>query len=156
MLSSSRLPFGAHVLVELPAACNFLLRPSEQLSIPAPQAHAVIQQYGALLLVSVIIALIFALRPVDPTSRISSYLPKTHDQVVTCKCVGRVSGALALYHLAPLSRAISRIREGDFGYGQGLGGPWVHLLVHFIVLLGLVQLWARGRNPTPAGEKQQS
>jgi len=135
MLLSSRLPFWAHVLIELPAAFNFLLHPSEQLPIPAPQAHAIIQQYGALLLVSVNIALIFAVRPVDPTSR-------------------KVSGALALYHLAPLSRAVSRIRKGDFEYGQGLGGPWVHLVVHFIVLLGLVQLWARGRSPTPVVEKK--
>jgi len=70
MLLNSRLPFWAHILIELPAAFNFLLRPSEQLSAPAPQTHAIIQQYGALLLVSINIALIFATRPVDPTSRV--------------------------------------------------------------------------------------
>lgn len=67
--------------------------------------------------------------------------------------IGKVSGALALYHLAPVLRAISRIRRGDFGYGQGLGGPWVHLIVHVVVFATLAQLWVRGKVEKEDGRK---
>jgi len=75
-----------------------------------------------LLFVSNLIALIFALRPVDGTSR-------------------NVAGALSVYHLAPLSRAASRIWEGSGVYGKGLGGPVVHLVVHGICFAGLVGVY---------------
>jgi hypothetical protein len=115
---TNAIPFWVHVLTELPASINFFLRPSEQLSSPAPQAHAIIRQYAILLLVSNIIALIFALRPVDATSR-------------------HVGGALSIYHTAPLVRAARRILYNDEGYGSGLGGPVLHLVVHGVCLLTL-------------------
>ncbi|KAH8601389.1 hypothetical protein B0O99DRAFT_480858, partial [Bisporella sp. PMI_857] len=99
-----RYPFWVHGLIELPAGLNFLLRPSEQLSSPAPQAHPIIRQYGTLLLSSVIVALIFGTQPISTSSQ-------------------NVAGALALYHLAPLARAFRRIYEGGVQYGKGLGGP---------------------------------
>jgi len=111
--------FWLHFLLELPASLNFFLRPSEQLPSPAPQAHAIIRQYALLLFVSSLIALIFALRPVDGTSR-------------------NVAGALSVYHLAPLVRAGSRVVEGSVDYGKGLGGPMVHLVVHGLCFAGLV------------------
>lgn len=126
MFFHSSFPFLLHALIEAPAGFNFLIRPSEQLSSPAPQAHGIIRQYGVLLLVSVAIALIFAFRPVDKTSR-------------------NMAGALSLYHPAPLTRAVMRIRGGESTYGKGLGGPWVHAVVHFGCCVALGQLFLRGR-----------
>ncbi|QSZ36328.1 hypothetical protein DSL72_007454 [Monilinia vaccinii-corymbosi] len=100
-----RLPFILHTIVEIPASLNFFFNPSSQLSTPAPQAHAVIQQYALLLFVSSLISILFAWRPVDRTSR-------------------NVAGALSLYHIAPTLRAAGRILRGD-GFGKGakaLGG----------------------------------
>ena len=48
-----------------------------------------------------------------------------------------MGGALALYHFAPLVRAVSRIAEGELGYGKALGGPVVHLIVHGLCFGGL-------------------
>jgi hypothetical protein len=57
-----------------------------------------------------------------------------------------VAGALALYHIAPIIRAGSRIAGGDVRLAQegkgakGLGGPVLHFIVHSICLLGLGRL----------------
>lgn len=115
------LPFWIHIAIESPASINFFVNPSDQLTSPAAQAHAIIRQYGVLLFISNLIALIFALRNVDKTSR-------------------RVAGALAVYHLAPLVRAGGRVVGGDALFGKGLGGPVVHLIVHGICFLGLAAL----------------
>ncbi|KAG9243548.1 hypothetical protein BJ878DRAFT_510299 [Calycina marina] len=119
-------PFLLHALLETPAAINFLLRPLQQISTPAPQAEAIIRQYGVLLFVSVIIAAIFIKRPVDSASR-------------------HVSGALALYHLAPTARAFSRILTGDVVSGSAIGGPKLHVVVHLGCFLGLLELYINGR-----------
>ena len=66
--------------------------------------------------------MIFALRPVDATSK-------------------HVGGALAVYHIAPFVRAAKRIISGDEGYGGGLGGPAVHLVVHGGCLVTLGDLF---------------
>jgi len=116
------LPFWFHLTIELPASINFFFNPSEQLSPPAPQSHIIIRQYAVLLLVSTLIALIFALRPIDGTSR-------------------NVAGALSVYHLAPLTRAGSRIWAGSVEYGKGLGGPVVHLAVHAVCFGGLAGIF---------------
>lgn len=118
----STLPFWFHLLIELPASINFFFHPSEQLSAPAPQAHAIIKQYAVLLFVSGLVALIFALRSVDAASR-------------------NVAGALSVYHLAPLVRAGSRIMEGNWAYGKGLGGPIFHLMVHTVCCVGLLGIF---------------
>jgi hypothetical protein len=131
------LPFWLHLLIELPASVNFFLNPSEQLSSPAPQAHAIIEQYAVLLFVSTLIALIFALRPIDRTSR-------------------SVAAALSVYHLAPLVRAGSRIVEGSGDYGKGLGGPIVHLIVHLLcfgALLGAFMSNTRANESAKMGHR---
>jgi hypothetical protein len=122
---TNTLPFWAHIITEFPASINFFLRPSEQLSSPAPQAHDIIRQYAVLLFVSYLIALIFSLRPVDETSR-------------------HVSGALALYHVAPLVRAARRTISNVEGYGAGLGGSVVHLVLHAVCLASLGGLFMLG------------
>ncbi|KAH6679038.1 hypothetical protein B0J14DRAFT_579884 [Halenospora varia] len=116
------LPFWLHIVIELPASLNFFFRPSEQLPTPAPQAHAVIKQYAVLLLSSNLIALIFALRPIDDMSK-------------------KVAGALAVYHLAPVFRAARRISGEKTQYGNGLGGPWLHFAVHGTCLAGLSRVF---------------
>ncbi|KAI9869655.1 MAG: hypothetical protein M1830_005250, partial [Pleopsidium flavum] len=82
-----------------------------------------------------------------------------------------VAGSLAIYHIAPSVRAVSRIVYGDWASGGGLpeeekrrsrkgdgrtrwlgglGGPWVHLVGHAVcfVALGMVFIdegvWGRG------------
>ncbi|KAJ5051747.1 uncharacterized protein L3040_001519 [Drepanopeziza brunnea f. sp. 'multigermtubi'] len=139
------LPFLIHIALETPAALSFFLRPDNQLSSPAPQAHALIRQYAALLLSSNLVAAVFTCREVDGTSR-------------------WVAAALAVYHLAPLLRALARIsgsgclrgqrgtartvretgaRRGEnAGNETGLGGPWVHALAHAGALGAL--LWEFG------------
>jgi hypothetical protein len=116
------LPFWFHSLIELPASINFFFNPSEQLSSPALQAHPIIKQYAVLLFVSALIALIFALRPTDGTSR-------------------SVAGALSVYHLAPLTRAGNRIVQGSEYYGKGLGGPIIHLVMHTVCFAGLLKIF---------------
>ncbi|KAG0651741.1 hypothetical protein D0Z07_1927 [Hyphodiscus hymeniophilus] len=124
-------PFWIHIILETPASLNFFFNPSEQLSSPAPQAHAIIRQYAVLLLVSNLIALNFALGPLDQTGK-------------------NVALALSVYHLAPIFRAGSRILNGDHLYGHGLGGPWLHLWVHggcFAALLTVGLLSRINKNP---------
>ncbi|CAL3962792.1 unnamed protein product [Diplocarpon coronariae] len=126
------IPFLIHVVLETPASLNFFLRPGNQLAAPAPQAHALVRQYAALLLSSNLVALVFAFRDVDETSQ-------------------RVAGALAVYHVAPLVRAVGRIgngTEGERGASRrasgreeaegGLGGPWLHAATHACALGALV------------------
>ena len=59
-----------------------------------------------------------------------------------------MAGALAVYHVAPVVRAVSRIIGGD-GSGKvrgrgwrGLGGPWVHLAGHLVCLVALGRLFS--------------
>jgi hypothetical protein len=124
-LTAAHIPFLTHLLLELPASINFYLAPSEQLSSPAPQAHALIRQYAVLLASSNLVALTFLLREIDGTSK-------------------AVAGALGVYHIAPLVRAIGRLRESDSRgrkYGSRFGGPTLHAIVHGFAFLGLELLF---------------
>ena len=91
-LKKLQLGFLLHVLIEVPAAVNFLIFPSNQLGTYSPQAHAVIRQYALLLITSVLVSIIFMLRPVD-------------------QLAGQVAGALSLYHIGPSLRSIGRMRS---------------------------------------------
>lgn len=110
--------FLLHFILELLAGLNFLFRPSHQLSRPAPQANALIRQYGALLISSALICHVFAGRDVD---------------IVTC----RVAGALSLYHLAPICRALGRVWNG----AGGRFWPLVHFILHLITFVSFVSVW---------------
>jgi len=107
-----KFPFLLHMLVELPASSAFLFTAADPLII----------QYAVLLFVSVLIAGIFVRRDVDTTSR-------------------QVAAALAIYHLSPVVRATSRLLAGQTTCRvNDLGGPRVHLCVHAVCLVALLQL----------------
>jgi len=133
-LSPTHLPFLLHLLIELPASLSFYFSPSSQLPRSTPSAHALIRQYAILLLSTNLIALIFLLHP-PPTDSVAELLR------------GNVAGALAVYHVAPVVRAVSRIiggagrGEGRRGGWRGLGGPWVHLVGHSGCLVALDRLF---------------
>lgn len=114
--------FYLHLMVEVPASINFFLNPSGQLLSPAPQAQSVIRQYATLLFVSCVIALIFAFRNIDRTSR-------------------NVAGALALYHIAPLFRAFFHILGRDEVDARGFGGSRLHFVLHLVCLVFLLLLF---------------
>ena len=121
------LPFWLHFFVELPPSVVFLVKPDAQLAAPQPHARPLIRQYAALLFSMNLTALIFAWREVDETSQL-------------------VAGAMAIYHIAPIIRALHRFRHGENTMlrsqrrSHALGGPGLHLLVHSICLLSLAHL----------------
>jgi len=106
-----------HLMVELPASINFLLRPSATLSVPQPQAHAVIRQYALLLMSTNLIVLALLMREMDQLS-------------------GKIAGALVLYHIGPIARALSRVKNQ--ASGSVLGGPKLHAFVHVLCVVTLV------------------
>lgn len=86
------MAFMLHIIIEVPAAINFMFQPSKQLAIYTPHAHAVIRQYAVLLASSILISVIFVSRPADDLTR-------------------NVAGSLALYHIGPFLRSWSRLRS---------------------------------------------
>jgi hypothetical protein len=121
-ISLDHLGLLLHLMVELPACINFFLRPSATLSKSQPYAHGLIRQYALLLASTNLIALAFLVRPADHLS-------------------GQVSGALVVYHIGPLFRAISRIQTQEMG--SALGGPWLHLIAHLLCIGALAISFAR-------------
>lgn len=83
--------FILHIIIEVPAAINFMSQPSKQLGRPTPHAHAIVRQYALLLLSSIMIAVIFTSRPIDDLTR-------------------GVAGSIAIYHVGPFLRSWSRLR----------------------------------------------
>ena len=120
----AQLPFILHLVVEGPASVNFLFRPSCQFSVLTPHAHAVVRQYAFMLISSNIIALIIIL-----------------DQGCNYGTVKRISGALAIYHLAPIARACGRLQQPK-SFSNGYE-PSVHLIAHLICLIALLAEWLR-------------
>lgn len=110
-------PFFIHALIETFAVVSFLTNPSGQIGVYTPHAHAVIRQYGVLLLSSVLVSLIFANRDPDGLS-------------------GQVAGALAVYHVAPILRAMSRL----FGE-EAVWQPLLFLAGHGLCLAGLIRVF---------------
>lgn len=115
------IPFLLHILIEIPAAGGFFLRPSLTLQTPQPAAHGVIRQYALLLASTSLIAAVFLFQP-----------PST----VSCQ----VAGALALYHVGPFMRALSRTRsEESIRICEGLGEPRLHVVLHGLCITALAR-----------------
>lgn len=134
-ISIPSLPFILHILVELPAAFAFALFPSATLLRPQPEAHALIRQYGLLLLSTNMIAALFVFR------HHKQNLVDDHNRRIEAW----VAGSLAVYHLGPLVRAGSRHWKGVENRKRLLGKPWVHAIAHGICLIALaghsLKLW---------------
>jgi hypothetical protein len=118
-----RWEFLLHIVIEVPAALNFLLFPSRQLTIYSPQAHAVVRQYAVLLFTSVIISALFLFR--------------IHDELS-----GQVAGALSLYHIGPSIRSVARLRT-RLREGRGLfpSEPAFYLVLHMLAGAALSHSW---------------
>ena len=119
ILSPSSIPFVFHIILETPAAVAFALFPSATLEAPQPQAHAVIRQYALLLLTTVLISAVFASQSHDSPAHESRVLELEHE----------VAGALAMYHLGPVIRAVYKLRN-RFKEGRSWRTPCLHLLSH--------------------------
>ena len=117
------LAFFTHIILESGAACAFFRNPSFTLAQPQPHAHQVIRQYALLLISTNLIAANFLFQ--QQPSALSS----------------RVAGALALYHLGPITRAALKISSGEergSRKGELLGGAWLQASFHIIMLVMLV------------------
>ena len=112
----------SHVVIESVAALNFFLRPSSTLRQRQPYAHSIIYQNALLLVCTNTIAVTASQYPESELTR-------------------AIAMSLAIYHLAPISRALARIYRGE--HGQALGGPWLHLVVHVALGAALVMTWVR-------------
>ena len=112
-----QIAFLFHLIVEIPASLNFFFCPSATLSKPQIFAHGLIRQYALLLISSNIIATSFVLRRPDQLS-------------------GYIAGALALYHVGPLVRAITKLQKTE-SQSNSLGGPVVHFVAHSVCIAAL-------------------
>ncbi len=126
-------PFLFHVILETPAVIAFALFPSATLRMKQPEAHPVIRQYALLLLTTILIAVLFAFQS-DDVQASSLHAQKLEYQV---------AGALSLYHVGPMIRAIGKLTNRDIGGLQMM--PCVHLLSHGICCTALAgrayQIW---------------
>lgn len=112
MTVSTQASLLVHLVIEIPASINFLLRPSSTLSAEQPHSHGVIRQYGLLLFTTnIIVALL--LREIF------------HDELTA-----RIAGVLALYHIGPIARATAKLKQERSN--DALGGPWLHLSAHVL------------------------
>ena len=109
-----------HLIIEVPASLGFLLGPSATLAVSQPAAHAVIRQYGLLLLCTNIIVLLVA--ELD-------YIEG--DYHLIAGLVAGIKAALALYHVGPLIRALSKLMARN-------ASPWAYMVAF---LHGLCGLW---------------
>lgn len=113
-LSDYNIGFLLHIIIEIPASFNFFVFPSRQLGTNTPHAHAVIRQYAVLILTSNLVALAFLWRPMDELS-------------------GKIAGSLAIYHIAPSIRSISRLtRQARQGRPLIPSEAFLYLVVHTI------------------------
>lgn len=115
--------FVLHAAIEIPAAINFMLFPSKQLGKNTPNAHPVVRQYALLLVSSVLIAIAFAIRSTDEISR-------------------TVAGCLAVYHLGPALRSLSRL-AAQYQRSEALlmSEAFLYLTCHVLTGVSLVSCY---------------
>lgn len=121
-----------HVLVEAPASLSFLLNAPKQLreSKPSPEAVLVCQSYGGLLVATNVLCVLFLYCRGSSNFDDASAI---------------IAASLAIHHVMPMRRAWVRIKAQGAGRGwlqqaDALGGPYVHLMVHALLLVSLT--WA--------------
>lgn len=121
-----------HVLIEAPASLSFLLNAPKQLreSKPSSEAVLVCQSYGGLLVATNVLCVLFL------CCRGSSNFDDASAIIAV---------SLAIHHVMPMRRAWVRIKAQGAGRGwlqqaDALGGPYVHLMVHALLLVSLT--WA--------------
>lgn len=114
------LPFIFHIVIEIPAALTYILKPSSHVNPLPESARLILQSFGGLLLTSNLVALVFLRRPFDDTSR-------------------QVAIAFAFWHVWPCHRAVVRLNRGGDGEAAStkgtLGGPALHLAIHSTLLV---------------------
>ena len=120
--------FYIHIFVEVPASLAFLFNPSGTLAQPQPFAHAVIRQYG-ILLFCMNLTIILVLCHDPATDEIGYAFYQQLEQ--------QLAAVLALYHFAPLFRALTRIHN-TCGTERILTGPWMHMALHTACLGALL------------------
>ncbi len=118
MNSLMSFALALHLIIETTAAINFFFQPSATLAAPQPHSHGVIRQYAVLLLSTNIIVVMVLKRAIS-------------DEITE-----QIAAAVALYHAAPLVRAVSKIRGGMSD--DVLGGPWLHAVTHLVCAVSLV------------------
>ncbi|KAG9251439.1 uncharacterized protein F5Z01DRAFT_676926 [Emericellopsis atlantica] len=119
LISLAKLPFLLHDIIASFAGLTFILRPHKQLAPLSESAKLILHCYGGCLLFTNLISLIFLVRPdVDETTRLVAF-------------------AFAFWHAWPSYRAIARLQRGlntTGELGKTLGGPWIHLAVHILLM----------------------
>lgn len=122
MVEAYQIAFMLHTLVEVVAALNFMFFPSKQLGRHSPEAHPIIRQYSLLLLSSAATSFIFARQPWTTSSQ-------------------HVAAALALYHIGPILRSISRlIRQLKQSRAVWASEAMLFLIVHMCCLASLLSI----------------
>jgi hypothetical protein len=140
----SPLPIVLHALLALPPSIHFLLLSSAHTPPDPSTIQPILRNYAFNLLSTSAACLAVVLAP--------------EHRERTC-----FEGALAVYHVAPIWRAVARIMDGGneqrgtgAGAGAGapsptpptrtrdLGGPYVHLITHVVVMGMLLSDALRG------------
>lgn len=116
-VTSSMLFFYLHALLAIPPTLNFFVLSFKPHLLPPAQIPHILRNYSALLLSTALITFTFILKPESD---------------------GWMAWALAVYHLAPITRAALRIESGEEIWTREMGGPGVHLGLHLIVFWGLL------------------
>ncbi|KKY35679.1 hypothetical protein UCDDA912_g04287 [Diaporthe ampelina] len=126
------LAFLFHVLVEVPASLSFLLNAPKQLreARPSPEAVLVCQSYGGLLVATNVLCVLLLYCRGSANFDDASAI---------------IAASLAIYHVMPMRRAWVRINVQGAGRGwlqqaDDMGGPYVHFMVHALLLASLT--WA--------------
>lgn len=116
----TKLPFLVHDIIATFAGLTFILRPYKQLAPLSESAKLILHCYGGCLLFTNCISLIFLVRPeIDETTKLVAY-------------------TFAFWHCWPSYRAVVRIHTGldtKGELGKTLGGPWIHLAVHALLVV---------------------